>query len=220
MSRLVPGVLASCGLVLLVAGCATPAQDTKQSPVAAPSPAPAGAPSTAPAGTPSSAPVVSPAALEKAIPFSATSLSGDKIEFPQAYAGKLVLLSIWATWCPHCRREVQFWRDAYDKYHNEGLEIIGLVTDGSRGTQAEKVAEFVKQNQMTWPQVFDDAPRLSQLYGTRSVPWSFLIDADTGRVLAQKKEVRKEALAKVIEEQLAIKKARAVPGPAGSRATP
>jgi peroxiredoxin len=239
MSRYLPFLLVSCACTLLIAACATPADNAEPAPVAtaaAPAPSEPAPPtavtraSTAPpaAPAPAPAPVLTPvpptppapatapappaeATLKSAIPFTATSLAGDKIEFPQAYAGKLVLVSFWASWCPHCRREIPYWRDAFAKYHAEGLEMIGLVTDKTRGTTADKIVDFIRENEVTWPQIFDDAPRLSQSYGARGVPMSFLIDADTGAVLAQKREIRKEALAKAIEEQLAIKKGRASP---------
>jgi peroxiredoxin len=204
MSRLVVALLVSCSLGLLIAGCAGPApkaQPAVETPPPPPPPAPPAAPTPPARPAP---PVVG--GLAKAIPFTATAMSGNKIEFPGAYAGKLVLVTFWATWCPHCRQEIPYWREVYNKFHDQGLVMIGLPTDKNRGMTTEKVADFVKTNKMNWDQVFDDAPQLSQKYGARAVPWSFLVDGDTGKVLAQKKEIRREALAKVIEEQLAIKK--------------
>lgn len=237
MSRILPFLIVSCAWTLLIAACATPADNAEPAPAATAAPAPSepappaavtrasSAPPAAPPAAPAPVPPPAPtppapatapappaeATLKSAIPFTATSLAGDKIEFPQAYAGKLVLVSFWASWCPHCRREIPYWRDAFAKYHADGLEMVGLVTDKSRGTTADKIVDFIRENEVTWPQIFDDAPRLSQSYGARGVPTSFLIDADTGTVLAQKREIRKEALAKAIEEQLAIKKGRASP---------
>jgi peroxiredoxin len=203
MLRLVAVLLVSGSVAVLIAGCAAPAPKAQEvaevTPPAPPPPPPAAPKPAAEAG------------LAKAIPFTTTSMSGGKIDFPNAYKGKLVLVTFWATWCPHCRQEIQYWRDAYNKYHDQGLVMIGLPTDKNRGATANKVADFVKVNQMNWDQVFDDAPQISQKYGARAVPWSFLIDADTGKVLAQKREIRREDLGKVIEEQLAIKKGKAKP---------
>ena len=170
-----------------------------------------------PARTPSPAPA--PPALTQAISFDATALAGSDIQFPAAYKGKLVLLMFWATWCPHCRAELKVWRETYDKFHDQGLEMIGLPTDRSRGTSREKVADFVKDNGLVWQQIYIGAPELSNVYGARSVPWAFLIDADTGAILAQREELRNEKLATTIARQLAIKKGLPVPTTTSQPAT-
>ena len=149
--------------------------------------------------------------MTKAIAFHATSLSDEKINFPAAYKGKLVLLTFWATWCPHCRAETKYWREAYDKFHDDALVMIGLPTDSGRGTAREKVEEFIKKDGLVWPQIFEEAPQIARSYGASAVPCSFLIDGDTGKILAQRTELRKEALARTIEEQLAVKQGRPLP---------
>ncbi len=215
MSRLVAVVLVSCSLGVLIAGCAAPAPKGQEVAEATPPPAPPPPPPPAPAppAPPAKPAPAADAGLTKAIPFTTTTMSGGKIDFPKAYPGKLVLVTFWASWCPHCRQEIPFWREAYEKYHDQGLVMIGLPTDKNRGATAEKIADFVKTNQMSWDQVFDDAPALSQKYGARAVPTSFLVDGDTGQVLAQKREIRRDDLGKVIEAQLAIKKGTGKPAP-------
>jgi cytochrome c biogenesis protein CcmG, thiol:disulfide interchange protein DsbE len=182
-------------LVLTVSASAQQVQRPKP---AVPKPARAPAPPALPTPT-------------QAIPFNATALEGEDVQFPSAYKGKLVLLMFWATWCPHCRDELKSWREAYDKFREQGLEMIGLPTDRSRGASRDKVAAFVKDNGLVWQQIYIGAPELSEVYGARSVPWAFLIDADTGRILAQREELRNEKLVTTIERQLAIKKGLPVP---------
>jgi thiol-disulfide isomerase/thioredoxin len=211
MFRLVAALMVCCSVGIWMAGCAAPGPKSQETAEATPAQPPTPPTPPAPPAPPRPATPAAQGSLTKAIPFTTTSMSGAKIDFPKAYPGKLVLVTFWATWCPHCRQELPYWRDAYTKYHDQGLVMIGLPTDKNRGTTADKVADFVKVNKMDWEQVYDDAPQLSAKYKARAVPWSFLIDADTGQVLAQKGEIRREDLGKVIEEQLAIKKGTAKP---------
>jgi len=76
---------------------------------------------------------------------------------------------------------------------------------------AEKAVDFMKQQNIVWPVAFQDAPRLAGLYRATKVPMSFLVDADTGLIVADKINVRKDALLPAIAAQLAAKNASAHP---------
>ena len=53
--------------------------------------------------------------------------------------GKPVLVVFWATWCPACVKETPYIKDYYERFHDEGLEIVGVSLD----TDRHKLAEFV-----------------------------------------------------------------------------
>jgi len=143
--------------------------------------------------------------LAAAIPIWGPSLSGKTIDFPAAYHGKLVMVTFWATWCPVCKRELPYWRAAWTKYHDRGLEIIGLTTDANRHRGPEIVEPFLKANGIAWDVIYDGAPDISIKYGADSLPMSYLIDGDTGAVLAQGARLRSANLAKTIDRFLAQK---------------
>ena len=59
--------------------------------------------------------------------------------------GKVTVFFFWAHWCPDCRKQRPILMDLYEKYHAEGLEIVGptkLYGYISRGTDASAEAEF------------------------------------------------------------------------------
>ncbi|MEI8342413.1 MAG: TlpA disulfide reductase family protein [Verrucomicrobiota bacterium] len=103
-----------------------------------------------------------------------TSIDGRAVDLAKL-TGKVVLIDFWATWCPPCRAEVPHVVEAYKKLHDKGFEIIGISLDQNK----EAVVEFVKKNDMTWPQYFDGKGwdnAISKKNGIDSIPAMWLID--------------------------------------------
>ena len=74
----------------------------------------------------------------------------------------------------------------YDKHQASGLVLLGICIESSSGK--EKVPAFIKDNGIVWPQVCEgkrsEFDPLQKLFRDRSVPMNYLIDGDTGKVLA------------------------------------
>lgn len=139
-------------------------------------------------------------ALGVASKFEARTLDGKPLRFPEDYKGKLVLLDFWATWCRPCLAEVPTLVQAYEKFHEKGFTILGISLDGQ--ATIEKLPAFADQRKMNWSHVCDgkgwNSP-LAQLYGVRSIPRAFLVDGDTGAIIATGADVRGANLLRSIE---------------------
>ena len=62
------------------------------------------------------------------IEFGAHNLKGDSIMFTkETYQDKVTIVQIFGSWCPNCLDENVFYKDLFEKYHNEGLEIIPVA---------------------------------------------------------------------------------------------
>ena len=91
------------------------------------------------------------------------------------HRGKVVLLNVWATWCPPCRQEMPSMQRLYEKFKGERFEILAVSID-SEGREA--VAPFMREMNLTFPALLDPRETIMSLYGITGVPESFIIDKD------------------------------------------
>lgn len=89
------------------------------------------------------------------------------------YRGQVVLVNLWATWCPPCKEEMPALQALYDKYVEDGFVIIAI----NDGDPTPDVLQFVKDYQLTFP-VWLDPTYLAteQAFKTLNLPSSFVID--------------------------------------------
>jgi len=134
--------------------------------------------------------------------FAVKDLAGQPLSVAK-YKGKIVLVDFWATWCGPCMAEMPNVVAAYNKYHDKGFEIIGVSLDQDSAGEKDKLAAFLKDNKMPWPQYYDGKYWKNDLavkYGVDSIPCSYLLDG-SGKILAA--SPRGPALAPAIEKALA-----------------
>lgn len=133
--------------------------------------------------------------------FDALAVDRRPIRFPFAYKGKVVLLDFWSTWCGPCLKEIPHLKTAYQRHHAEGLEIIGISLDQDESLL--KLLPFLRDNQMTWPQICEGqsfSSSLCRLYKISGIPAAYLIDGDTGIILAT--QLRGETLLEEVAKAL------------------
>jgi len=114
--------------------------------------------------------------------FSEKDVAGQPLS-PAAYKGKVVLVDFWATWCMPCRIELPNVIATYQKYHDQGFEVIGVSLDSDK----QALLAFIKQNDMTWPQYFDGQVwnnKLAVKYGVQALPMTFLLDKN-GKIIGK-----------------------------------
>ncbi len=116
----------------------------------------------------------------KTLSLKGTGLQNEVIDTAQ-YRGKTVLVIFWASWASPFKTELPELKKVADKYRDRGLEVIGVNLDNDRA----EVDTFLKDNALTWPQIFEGGGlegRLAVEYGISSVPTLFLADVQ-GKVI-------------------------------------
>ena len=120
---------------------------------------------------------------------SMVSLSGIK--------KKLTIVDFWASWCKPCRAENPNLIALYSKWKDRGLEIVSVSID--KPVDKTKWLEAIREDKLTWIQVWDEQGTTNKDYGVTAIPRAFLVD-DAGKIVA--KDLRGEELNEFVERYL------------------
>lgn len=88
------------------------------------------------------------------------------------FRGKVVLLNNWATWCPPCREEMPVFNIYYDKYKDQGFQIVAIEA----GDPENEVRNFVEQLGLDFVVLLDPENKSLLTFQRDALPNSFVID--------------------------------------------
>jgi thiol-disulfide isomerase/thioredoxin len=93
------------------------------------------------------------------------------------YAGKIIVLNFWATWCEPCREEMPELSALHDAYKNKNVVVLGVAVD-----EVAAISQFTKETKVSYPLFAADMQGMeiaNHLGNDKSVlPYTVIIKAD------------------------------------------
>jgi peroxiredoxin len=124
------------------------------------------------------------------------NLEGEKVQLKD-YRGKVVVLDIWATWCPPCRAMIPHERDMVKKLKDKPFALVSISFDQKKDT----LKKFLKEESMPWTHWWNGPEGgIAKEYNIQHFPTVYVLDA---KGVIRYKEIRGEKLEEAIEKLLA-----------------
>lgn len=104
--------------------------------------------------------------------FTLESMEGENFTLSD-YHGQVIVLNIWATWCPPCREEIPHFIEMQDELREDGVLFVGVSIDEEGW---EVVRPFAEEFRINYPLVVDDGSIAASYGPFYGIPMSFLIN--------------------------------------------
>lgn len=118
--------------------------------------------------------------------YQAFSLDGDTVSL-SSFAGDVVVLNVWATWCPPCVVEMPALQRLHDELADDGLRVVAVSVDappgivGPFGQPGGNVKAFIENLGLTFTVLHDPSGRIESRYQVNGLPTTYVIDRE-GRI--------------------------------------
>ena len=90
------------------------------------------------------------------------------------YRGKVVLVNLWATWCPPCLEGLPLLNRIQEIYGERGLTVLGLAGDDD----PQRVRDFLSKNPVSFDVLLDVGGEVGTRYGITGYPETFVVDRE------------------------------------------
>jgi len=103
---------------------------------------------------------------------SGPAVRGGEVQ-PSDYAGRIVVVNFWASWCAPCRAEQPVLQDMFEELGGPNFTMIGVNYMDDRAS----AREFIREFSVTYPSVSDPSARIAARFGVFGLPATFVADA-------------------------------------------
>jgi thiol-disulfide isomerase/thioredoxin len=111
-----------------------------------------------------------------------------------AFRGKVVLVTLWATWCPYCKVELPSLNDLQAQLGSDRFMVLSVGTD-KEGVSVIK--NYLQEKSLNLPAYADPKTSISLAFASHGLPYSILLDKEgreIGRMGGQTNWMAPEAI--------------------------
>ena len=110
--------------------------------------------------------------------FTLPAVDGSMVHMSD-YAGKVIIVDFWATWCPPCQEMIPVLSRLHREYREKGLVILGVALD-NEGLSV--LGPFVHENMIPYKVLMGDKKISNAFGGVSSIPTLYIVDRE-GRLV-------------------------------------
>lgn len=115
---------------------------------------------------------------QKAPDFTLQDINGAPVKL-SSYAGKVVLIAFWASWCPRCMEELAFLQGLYTGYEKDLVVLaINQETQNLSPTHVAKLKEEITNLGIQFPILLDKELEVWKSYCINALPTSVILDRE------------------------------------------
>ena len=111
------------------------------------------------------------------VDFSLLDLNGNKVSLSD-FKGKIVFLNFWTTWCPGCRIEMPAMEKLHKRLKDKDFAMVSINIQ----EPASVIKKLFKDYKLTFTALLDSKGELSDPFGIRAIPTTFILNKDGGMI--------------------------------------
>ena len=110
--------------------------------------------------------------------FTLEANNGEEVSLSD-YAGKVVILNFWASWCPPCKEEMPEFQELNRQLEDSEEAVLLMLnqTDGQRETK-EKAEKYLTDNEFDFLNLYDQGEVGYEIFGVSRIPTTVVIDKE------------------------------------------
>lgn len=106
--------------------------------------------------------------------FTLDDLDGELFTLSESLGNGPVLLTFWATWCTPCKHELPRLQELFEKYSDQGFQVITVSEDSPKSQS--KIKPYVRSKRFTFKVLLDPNGEILRLFQGKALPFQVLFD--------------------------------------------
>src|SRR5690349_16631471 len=107
--------------------------------------------------------------------FTLKNLSGHEVS-SREFGGKVVIVNLWMTTCPPCRKEMPMLQELQNKYASRGVVVVGISADDNAGTASRFARRLKIKYQLLLDPILMTSESEQLKFGLLGLPTTFIVD--------------------------------------------